>query len=147
MKNKTKQKGAVLIVSLVLLTVLTLLGVANMSSSTLDLKMAANRKAAFTSFQAAYSAIGAAMNSNIDFTNGQSVQTRTYAYGDSQTGIAKVTITVTPQAIVSGGAMLGQSLGGTSCFLLSEIKALATFEKASSVQFQGVSQRVVGLNC
>ncbi len=145
MKNKTKQKGAVLVVSLVLLTVLTLLGVANMSSSTLDLKMAANRQAAFNSFQAAYSAIGEAMNSNIDFTDSRNVQTRTYAYGNSQTGISKVTITVTPQAIVTGGAMIGQSLGsGNSRFLQLEIKALATYGKASSVQFQGVSKRVAG---
>ncbi len=52
-----KQSGAVLVMSLVLLTVLTIIGVASMSSSTLEMKIASNSQQRNIAFQAAQSRI------------------------------------------------------------------------------------------
>ena len=51
------QKGAVLILALVMLTVLTLIGVSSMSSSSLELKLASNAQQHNIAFQAAQSRI------------------------------------------------------------------------------------------
>lgn len=56
-RHACKQSGAVLVVSLVLLTVMTLIGVASMSSSTLELKISSNFQQRNTAFQAAQSRI------------------------------------------------------------------------------------------
>ena len=52
-----KQRGAVLMMALVLLTVLTLIGVSSMSSSTLELKVSSNTQQHDVAFQAAQSVI------------------------------------------------------------------------------------------
>jgi hypothetical protein len=52
-----RQSGAVLVLSLVMLTVLTLIGVASMSSATLELKVASNSQQRNVAFQAAQSRI------------------------------------------------------------------------------------------
>lgn len=60
MKNfngKQRQKGAVLVISLVLLLVLTLMGVAGMNTSTMQEKMAANGQNANRAFQGAESSV------------------------------------------------------------------------------------------
>jgi hypothetical protein len=54
-RHAGKQTGAVLVISLVLLTVLTLIGVASMSSSTLELKISSNAQQHNIAFQAAQS--------------------------------------------------------------------------------------------
>jgi type IV pilus assembly protein PilX len=56
--NLKVQQGATLIVSLVILAVITLLGVASMRSSNLELKMAASARDRSVAFQAAESALG-----------------------------------------------------------------------------------------
>lgn len=53
------QNGAALVISLVLLVVMTLIGVASMSTSLMQEKMAANAQSSNITFQAAESAIGA----------------------------------------------------------------------------------------
>jgi len=52
-----KQSGAVLVMALVMLTVLTLIGVTSMSSSTLELKISSNSQQRNVAFQAAQSRI------------------------------------------------------------------------------------------
>ena len=52
-----KQKGAVLVLALVMLTVLTLIGVSSMSSSSLELKVASNAQQHNIAFQGAQSRI------------------------------------------------------------------------------------------
>lgn len=52
-----KNRGAVLLVSLVILLVMTLLGVSTMQSTTLDLQMATNNQSRQEAFQAAESAL------------------------------------------------------------------------------------------
>jgi len=56
------QKGAVLIISLMLLLVMTLLALSSMNTSTMQEKMAANAQNNNRTFQAAESAIGALLN-------------------------------------------------------------------------------------
>ena len=58
-RAKGRQKGAVLIVSLVVLLVVTLLGVAGMNSSLMQEKMAANAQNSNRTFQAAESSASA----------------------------------------------------------------------------------------
>ena len=62
MKLRNNQKGAVLIVSLMLLLVMTLLSIASMSNSVMQEKMAANAQNTNRTFQAAESSIGALVN-------------------------------------------------------------------------------------
>lgn len=56
-RSKHQQQGAVLVVSLMVLLVLTLIGVSSMSSSIMEEKMAANSQIATTTFQKAESSI------------------------------------------------------------------------------------------
>lgn len=55
--TKMKQRGAVLIISLLVLLVLTLIGVSSLDSSILEEKMASNSQISTTAFQSAESAI------------------------------------------------------------------------------------------
>lgn len=55
--NPGNQKGAVLVLALVMLTVLTLIGVSSMSRSSLELKLASNAQQHNIAFQAAQSRI------------------------------------------------------------------------------------------
>lgn len=58
---KTQQSGAVLIISLLILLVLTLIGISSMEGSLLEEKMAANSQTSTVTFQKAESAIQAAV--------------------------------------------------------------------------------------
>jgi hypothetical protein len=60
-----RQRGAALIVSLVLMLVLTVLGISAMNMSTLELTMAGNTQAAQLAFQAAETGIDRAMAGNV----------------------------------------------------------------------------------
>lgn len=55
---QSKQKGAALVMSLIILVVITLIGVSSMSTSLLQEKMASNAQSTNVTFQAAESAIG-----------------------------------------------------------------------------------------
>ena len=71
--NLNKQQGAVLVMALVMLTVLTLIGVSSMSSSTLELKVAGNTQQHDTAFQAAQSVIDIASSEDPLNTNNYQV--------------------------------------------------------------------------
>jgi type IV pilus assembly protein PilX len=85
----SRQRGAALVVGLVLLLIMTLLGITGMSSSTVDLAMAGNSQNAQNSFQAAESTIevelrlGASgtgaprVDENYDFGNGTHARAET----------------------------------------------------------------------
>ena len=64
-----RQQGAVLVMALVMLTVLTLIGVSSMSSSTLELKVAGNTQQHDIAFQAAQSIIDIAASEDPLNTN------------------------------------------------------------------------------
>ena len=55
--NLLRQSGAALVVSLVILAVVTLIGVAAMQNSSLELKLVASTKDRLTAFQAAEAAL------------------------------------------------------------------------------------------
>ncbi|WP_421858084.1 pilus assembly PilX family protein [Marinobacter salarius] len=63
---KKGQKGAVLVISLVLLLVLTLMGVAGMNSSTMQERMAANAQNSNRAFQGAESSVWALLEQLYD---------------------------------------------------------------------------------
>lgn len=62
-----KQQGAVLIVSLIMLIVMTLLGLSTMNKAGMQEKMAANNQERVRAFQAAETGIAAAFNSGANF--------------------------------------------------------------------------------
>jgi hypothetical protein len=153
MKNNIqKQQGTILIVSLVLLTILTLAGVSNMTSSTLDLKISTNSRASFNSFQAASSAISQAMgDASFDYADA-TVQTKPklYNYTTGAAVSASVDVEITKGVVISEGTALnqteyGQSLGGRSGstrFMYREIRATASIGNSRSVQVQGIKKRL-----
>ena len=157
MKNNIqKQQGTILIVSLVLLTILTLAGVSNMTSSTLDLKISTNSRASFNSFQAASSAISEAMgDANLDYTDETEQQlSGSYEYltGEDSRGAdisISVKVKITQGTEVNRGTALdqaeyGQSLvrSSTARFMYREIRVTASSGNSRSVQVQGVRKRL-----
>ena len=65
---RNRQRGAVLLVALVILVVLTLLGVSTMNSTQLEEKMAANNQELTRAFHAAESGLSEAFNNNTTWT-------------------------------------------------------------------------------
>ena len=70
--GRSAQRGAVLLVALVILVVLTLLGVSTMNSTQLEEKMAANNQEVTRAFHAAESGLSEAFNDNAAWTVSQS---------------------------------------------------------------------------
>lgn len=66
--QKNKQSGAILVTSLVMLVILTMLGLATMSTSTLEEKMAANSQEVNRAFQVAETGLEIAMTDQGAFT-------------------------------------------------------------------------------
>jgi cytoskeletal protein RodZ len=79
--NHRKQKGAALIVGLVLLLVLTVLGISGMNMATLELQMANNTQAAQLAFQAAETGIDIALSGNVSTASPTTIPTRTLGDG------------------------------------------------------------------
>ncbi len=71
----TRQSGAVLLVSLIILVVLTMLGVSTMNSTQLEEKMAANSQEANRAFQAAESGLSSALNDSTAWNTGSNLET------------------------------------------------------------------------
>ena len=65
--NRGNQSGAVLIVAMVILIVLTLLGVTSMNTSSLQERMAANTQEQIHAFQAAETGLNLAFSDNLAF--------------------------------------------------------------------------------
>jgi hypothetical protein len=160
MKNNIqKQQGTILIVSLVLLTILTLAGVSNMRSSMLDLKILANSRASFNSFQAASSAISQAMGEgdasfNYALVPGKELKYE-YVTGKDSNGndiSISVKVKITKGKEASGGgtalgqAKYGQSLGRSrsASFMYRQILVTASDSSGNSrsVQVQGIRKRL-----
>lgn len=68
--NLPRQQGAVLVVSLIILVVMTLIGIASMSTSLMQEKMASNAQNTNITFQAAESAIGALISNVLTGSQG-----------------------------------------------------------------------------
>jgi type IV pilus assembly protein PilX len=76
------QHGAVLIISLVLLAIMTLLGVTAMNMNTMEERMAANSQEVNRAFQAAETGLNAALSDNNAFTTAAPVTDEEVTIGD-----------------------------------------------------------------
>jgi type IV pilus assembly protein PilX len=104
-RSLARQKGAALIVGLVLLLVLTVLGVSGINMATLELTMTGNTQAAQFAFQAAETGIDVALSGPVDTNtpevyNAEPVGDGTYEF-DSQ--IACAATTTVPEGMYSEG--------------------------------------------
>ena len=96
-----REKGAALIIGLVLLLVLTVLGVSGINMATLELQMTGNTQAAEFAFQAAETGIDRALSGDVPFVyNDIPVGDGTYTY-DAQ--IVCAATTPVPEGIYSEG--------------------------------------------
>ncbi len=109
-----RERGSALIIGLVLLAVITLLAVAGMNASTMDLKVASNVQSSQQAFQAAERAISVAMETGLS-------DTRNVAYATPETLIPgtsdryQITVRFNSQngvtEVPSGGFSLGEGVG------------------------------------
>ena len=142
-----KQQGAVLVMALVMLTVLTLIGVSSMSSSTLELKVAANTQQHDVAFQAAQSVIDITASDDPLNTNNYQVfitdpanpayeQIINYASVDGEATAQAATFWVGCKKNM--GSSLEEGKAPASNFFNIRATGQTITGSASSVQMQGV---------
>jgi len=141
-----RQSGAVLVVSLVILTVLTLIGVASMSGSTLELKVASNSQQHDTAFQAAQNIIEiVASTSPLNTVNYQVFKTDpnaadyeqvvNYVAADGSSADADVTYS---GCRVNIGSSMEEGKAPASNFFRAFVTGTNSTGSATSVQMQGI---------
>jgi len=143
-----QQRGAVLVMALVMLTVLTLIGVSSMSSSTIELKVASNTQQHDIAFQAAQSIIdiAASPDSPLNTNNYQVFETDSAAIGYEQnlyyTGTSGKSAAQAITVWVGCKSQIGSSLEQGKAPVINFFNVTATGStvtgSASSVQMQGV---------
>lgn len=141
-----RQSGAVLVISLVILTVLTLIGVASMSGSTLELKVASNSQQHDTAFQTAQNIIEIvastspqnSINYQVFKTDPTAVdyeQNLNYVATDGSTASATVTYS---GCRVNIGSSMEEGKAPASNFFRAYVTGTTSTGSATSVQVQGV---------
>ena len=155
-----QQKGAVLILALVMLTVLTLIGLSSMSSSSLELKVANNAQQHHVAFQAAQSRLAFAANTtdpvnpinyliavNFDDPPSWPVQTCNPADGcpDSGTWVATATVLPVDCNPLSIGFSMEEGKGLARRYF--EITAIGQTTTLSSRSTQVTAVRMFAKNC
>ena len=148
MTTINKQSGAVLVMALVMLTVLTLIGVTQMSSSTMELKVASNAQQHNIAFQAAQSIIDVAAqpDSPINTNNYQVFETDNALPAFDQdmtyTGSSGNSTAASTTNWIGCNTQIGSSLeeGRAPVLNFFVIRATGTTSTGSStsVQMQGV---------
>ena len=147
MQNLDKQQGAVLVMALVMLTVLTLIGVSSMSSSTLELKVAGNTQQHDTAFQAAQTLIDiTASDDPVNTNNYQVFKTDPMAPGYEQViNYASIDGKATAQATTiwvgckkNIGSSLEEGKAPASNFFNVRATGMTVTGSSSSVQMQGL---------
>ena len=142
-----KQKGAVLVMALVMLTVLTLIGVSSMSSSTLELKVAGNTQQHDIAFQAAQTIIDIAASEDPLNTNNYQVfvtdpanplfeQTINYASADGEATAQAATFWVGCKKNI--GSSLEEGKAPASNIFKVRATGQTITGSSSSVQMQGL---------
>lgn len=142
-----KQKGAVLVMALVMLTVLTLIGVSSMSSSTLELKVAGNTQQHDIAFQAAQTIIDIAASEDPMNTNNYQVfvtdpanplfeQNINYASADGEATAQAATFWVGCKKNI--GSSLEEGKAPASNFFNVRATGQTITGSSSSVQMQGL---------
>ncbi|MES9884068.1 MAG: PilX N-terminal domain-containing pilus assembly protein [Sedimenticola sp.] len=143
------EKGSVLITSLLLLTVLTIIGLAGTSSSIFELRMAGNTQSFYDSFQNADAGITAAMSQEGDNFDG-SDKSNIFSSGGTNTLKAYITSTVNVDRLFptlnlacpreSGGS----SVGFLECeYYRVESEHDDTATGARTLIFQGVAKEIL----
>lgn len=141
-----RQCGAVLVVSLVILTVLTLIGVASMSESTLELKVASNSQQHDTAFQAAQNIIEIVASTSPQNTVNYQVfepdptepgyeQNLGHTAANGTTAQATVTYSGCKTSI---GSSMEEGKGLVSNFFRAQVSGSTSTGSSTSVQMQGV---------
>jgi type IV pilus assembly protein PilX len=146
-----KQSGAVLVMALVMLAVLTLIGVASMDSSSMELKIASNKQEHDVAFQTAQAVIALATSTDpddnpIDYHD-ISGTTQTLSYPGANSSVTGVTGNASV-TLVGCSAGIGDSLeeGKGQKFNFYDVRATGfnTTGSSSSVQVQGVRYFAAG---
>jgi Tfp pilus assembly protein PilX len=143
-----RQSGAVLVMSLVLLTVLTLIGVASMSSSSLEMRAAGNAQQRNIAFEAAQSMldIAASLNDPHNTNNYQTFiadpavtgyeQTMTYTPADND--ITASAITTYDSCGKAAGNSLEEGKGVSMNSFSVRVTGQPLTGSSTSIQVQGV---------
>lgn len=135
-RTRSYEAGAALVMSLVILMILTIMGVAALSTSSLEERMAGNVQESTRVFEAAESGLNRASNTAGTFVLTSQTTLPTFTIADAQ-----VAVTVTPTELSPPKRGLGYS---ASCFDAANFEQLstATAGTARSVQRRGVAQIV-----
>lgn len=149
-----KQSGAVLVMALVMLAVLTLIGVASMDSSSLQLKVASNIQEHEVAFQAAQAAIAFVVSDDPDNTidyHDISDTPQTISYPGTNSAITEISgdVVVTHVGCTAGiGDSLEEGKGQKYNFYDARVtgynKSSAALSISNSVQIQGVRYFAAG---
>ena len=140
--NLNRQQGAVLVMALVMLTVLTLIGVSSMSSSTLELKVAGNTQQHDIAFQAAQTVIDIAASEDPLNTNNYQVfnmgveQIINYASADSMATAQAATVWAGCKKNI--GSSLEEGKAPASNFFNVRATGMTITGSSLSVQVQGL---------
>ncbi|MFQ5469238.1 MAG: PilX N-terminal domain-containing pilus assembly protein [Gammaproteobacteria bacterium] len=102
-----RQNGSALVISLLILVVMTILGVTSMSSTSLEENMAANSQNSHVAFQAAESAINAAITANVGFIADTAINPpqAQYSFGSSTISTSSIAYQGTS---IKEGASIGK---------------------------------------
>ena len=152
-----KQSGAVLVMALVMLTVLTLIGVASMESSSMELKVAGNIQEHDVAFQSAQTIIAFILSGDLEndgdptndinwFDISATPQIRTYLGPgtDPATGIVD-NIAVTNVGCAAGiGDSIEEGKGQKFNFYNAQVTGFNKQGSSNSVQVQGVRYYAAG---
>ena len=147
-----KQSGAVLVMALVMLAVLTLIGVASMDSSSMELKIASNTQEHDVAFQAAQSIIAFVISedpaNDIDYHDiSDEPQKRTYL-GPTPPPTALSIVDNVVVTHVGCSAGIGDSLeegkGQKYNFYDAQVTGFNVTGSSNSVQIQGVRYFAAG---
>ena len=150
--NIKKQSGAVLVMALVMLAVLTLIGVASMDSSSMELKIASNTQEHDVAFQAAQSIIAFVISDDparelvINYQNiSDATQEITYLGPNTTFSPSENNVVVTHVGCSAGiGDSLEEGKGQKYNFYDAKVTGYNVRGSSNSVQIQGVRYFAAG---
>lgn len=134
--SRPNQNGAVLVMSLSILVILTLLGVSAMSSSSLEVKMATSVQDTATAFHAAESGLGKMQSATGKF-DVSSDTTSNFTFNSASAEIITSFTDFTPPRRGSGYSIINYQVAN-----FDQTSTGTTTTKAKSVVHQGIFQVV-----
>lgn len=148
--NVNRQSGVVLVMALVMLAVLTLIGVASMDSSSLELKVASNTQEHEVAFQVAQAVIAFVVSDDpentINFQNvSDTPQTLSYpAPSSSMTGVTGNAVVTRIGCAAGIGDSLEEGKGQKFNFYNARVTGFNATTSSNSVQMQGIRYFAAG---